>query len=49
MQHPAGPQPLGLHMLIGPDAATKYASMVSAIAPNAITPIEIPSRKPATK
>jgi len=36
-----GPPPLGLHMIMGPDASTKVANMVGAIEAGTLAPIEV--------
>jgi SAM-dependent methyltransferase len=41
-----GPPPLGLHLILGPDAPLKIANMVEAITAGTIAPVEIICRKP---
>ncbi|MEZ5658657.1 MAG: class I SAM-dependent methyltransferase [Burkholderiaceae bacterium] len=41
-----GPPPLGLHLLMGPQAATKLKNMIQNIARGNIAPIELIARKP---
>ncbi len=41
-----GTPPLGLHLILGQEASTKIANMVSAISAGTIAPIEIICRKP---
>lgn len=37
----SGPPPLGLHVLMGPDASTKIGNMVAAIGAGALAPVEL--------
>jgi len=41
-----GPPPLGLHLLMGPQAATKLKNMIQNVAKGNIAPIELIARKP---
>ena len=43
---PGGP-PLGLHVIMGPDAATKVDNMVTAIGAGTLAPIEVICRRPS--
>jgi SAM-dependent methyltransferase len=40
-----GPPPLGLHLVMGPDAATKIGNMVANIEAEAIAPVELIARR----
>lgn len=42
----AGPPPLGLHLLMGPDAPVKYRNMMNNTLNGRIAPFEIVARKP---
>ncbi len=42
----AGPPPVGLHLILGPDAPTKLANMVDAVTRGAIAPVEVICSKP---
>ena len=42
-----GPPPLGLHVIMGPDASTKVANMVTAIAAGTVAPVEVICRRPS--
>jgi SAM-dependent methyltransferase len=42
-----GPPPLGLHLVMGPDAPTKIGNMIANIEAGAIAPVEILARRPA--
>ena len=44
---PGGPPPLGLHVIMGPDASTKVDNMVTAIGAGALAPIEVICRRPS--
>jgi len=41
-----GPPPLGLHLMMGPDAPTKIANMITAISDGIIAPVELICRRP---
>jgi SAM-dependent methyltransferase len=41
-----GPPPLGLHVIMGPDAPTKVANMISAITAGTLAPVELVCRRP---
>lgn len=40
-----GPPPLGLHLMMGPDASTKIGNMATAITAGIISPVELVSRR----
>jgi len=41
-----GPPPLGLHVMMGPDAATKIGNMTTAISTGIVAPVELICRRP---
>ncbi|WP_127902678.1 class I SAM-dependent methyltransferase [Solirhodobacter olei] len=41
----AGPPPLGLHLLMGPDAPVKLANMIAALEAGLVAPVQIIARK----
>lgn len=43
-----GPAPLGLHVIMGPEAPTKIGNMVAAVQAGDIAPVEMICEKPAT-
>lgn len=47
MAQAGGPPPLGLHLLMGPEARTKIANMMANVEAGSIAPVEIIARKPA--
>jgi ubiquinone/menaquinone biosynthesis C-methylase UbiE len=47
MVHAGGPPPLGLHLLMGPEAATKVGNMIANIETGAIAPVELIARRAA--
>ena len=42
-----GPAPLGLHLIMGPDARVKIANMVRAVSDGLLAPTEMVGQKPA--
>ncbi len=46
MQAAGSPPPLGLHIVMGPEAAVKVQNMIANIAAGRIAPVEIIARKP---
>jgi SAM-dependent methyltransferase len=47
MARAGGPPPLGLHLVMGPDAATKVGNMLANIEAGTIAPVEIVARRAA--
>ena len=47
MGQTGGPPPLGLHLVMGPDAATKIANMIANIEAGSIAPVELIARRAA--
>ena len=43
-----GPAPLGLHLIMGPDARVKIANMVRAVSDGLLAPTEMVGQKPAS-
>lgn len=41
-----GPPPLGLHILMGPDAQTKVRNMISNVLQGTVAPVELIAQKP---
>ena len=46
MQERGGPPPLGLHLVMGSDAAQKISNMVDAVAAGTVAPVEIIAQRP---
>ena len=47
MAQAGGPPPLGLHLVMGPDASTKIANMIANVEAGSIAPVEIIARRSA--
>ncbi|MBW2190315.1 MAG: methyltransferase domain-containing protein [Deltaproteobacteria bacterium] len=49
MAEVGGPPPLGLHLIMGDDAATKITHMIEAVASGALAPVELVCEKPLSQ